>query len=166
MPATSPSKPTRAETQAFYERHTINVGRPLSAADWAALADQFAADATYYDAYYGRFHGREAIRAFLERAMGGFETWEFPVQWAEVGEGRVVAHLMNRAPGRRADGSYFEFPSVSCITYDHSGQVIDQMDLYDCLGAMKIVAESKSGVLGRGVRALTQGARRLFGRGT
>ena len=38
--------------------------------DWAAWADQFTEDAVYVEHHYGRFEGREAIRAWITADHG------------------------------------------------------------------------------------------------
>lgn len=138
---------SRADTAAAFERHRL--AQTTSGAAWDSLADLFAPDATYFDAFYGEFRGREAIRTFLRDAMRGLDDWRFPVEWHVVGEGRVVVHLMNQLPGRRPDGSFYEFPSVSLISYGPGGLIDRQMDLYDSLAAIRVLIEAKAGPLGR-----------------
>ena len=141
-------------TAAAHERHLVAKGNYTGA--WESLADNFAEDATYYDVFYGWMYGREAIRKFLRDSMKGIEDWSFPVQWSVVGEGRVVVHWLNRLPGARPDGTFYEFPGTSSITYDDQGKIVQQLDLYDGISAIKIVTEAKLGFVARG-------ARRLFG---
>lgn len=136
-------------TKAAYARHLV--ARGDYSGSWESLGDLFADDASYYDVFYGWKYGKDAIRTFLRESMKGIEDWSFPVQWTVVGEGRVVAHLLNRLPGARPDGTYYEFPSTSSITYDGEGKIIQQLDIYDALAAMKVVTESKLGFVGRGV---------------
>jgi hypothetical protein len=134
------------ETRRAYAEHLV--ARGDYSGTWEALADRFAEDASYYDVFYGWMHGRRAIRDFLRRSMEGIEDWSFPTQWNVVVEGRVVVHWLNRLPGRRADGTFYEFPGASAITYGADGLIVQQMDLYDGLSAIKLVVESKLGGLG------------------
>ena len=138
---------TLEQTAAAYEKHHVAKGN--YSGEWGSLADHFAEDARYYDVFYGWQYGRPAIRAFLINAMKGIEDWSFPVQWQVVSEGRVVAHWLNRLPGKRPDGTYYEFPGFSAITYNDQGQIIEQMDIYNGISAIKIVTEARTGVVGR-----------------
>jgi hypothetical protein len=147
---------SREATAAAFEKHLVARGN--YAGSWEALADLFAEDATYRDVFYGEMTGREAIRTFLRKSMEGIEDWSFPVQWTLVGEGRVVVHWLNRLPGKRPDGTFYEFPGVSCITYGTDARIIRQVDLYDGMAAIKVVIEAKSGIVGRLLHAV---ARRL-----
>jgi ketosteroid isomerase-like protein len=143
---------SRDATAAAFERH--RVAHDQSDAAWESIVDLFAEDATYFDAFYGEFKGRDAIRAFLRRVMAGLEDWRFPVVWHVVGEGRVVVHLQNRLPGRRPGGTFYEFPSVSLITYGADGLITRQVDLYDTMAAVRTLVEAKTGPVGRAATAL------------
>jgi hypothetical protein len=138
---------SKDQTSTAYEKHLVAKGN--YSGTWDALADNFAEDATYYDVFYGWMYGREAIRDFLKKSMKGIENWSFPVQWQVVSEGRVLAHWMNRLPGKRPDGSYYEFPGISAITYNDKGQIIQQMDIYNGISAIKVVLEARMGFIGR-----------------
>jgi len=131
-------------TRAAYDRHrAIHEAACRQEAPWSRLADLFADDATYQDPFFGRIVGRDAIRDFLERSMTGLEDWTFPILWVTVDEGRAVAHWLNRLPGRRRDGSYFEFPGMSAIAFDDEARIASQMDLYDRVGALRVIGEAK-----------------------
>lgn len=134
------------ETRAAFEKHLVARGDHTGA--WDSLADLFAEDASYYDVFYGWMYGREAIREFLRAAMKGIEDWTFPAQWSVITEGRVVVHWMNRLPGRRPDGAFYEFPGTSSITFDDAGRIVQQMDIYDGISAIKVIFEAKLGGLG------------------
>lgn len=139
----SPGALSREATARLYERH--HLARGVDAGAWEELAAHFAADASYFDAFYGWTYGRDAIARFLREAMKGFEDWAFPVQWTSVTEGRVVAQLLNRAPGLRPGGGHYEFPSVSTIVFDDRGEIAQQVDVYDTRAAVQTVVESKLG---------------------
>lgn len=157
-------------TRAAYQHHLV--ARGDYSGTWEALADRFAENASYYDVFYGWMYGRNAIREFLKTSMGGLEDWSFPVQWTVAGEGRVVVHWLNRLPGRRRDGSYYQFPGTSSITYGADGLIVQQLDLYDGISAIRLVVEQKLGgifvpIFGWGLTAVRESARafyRLFGR--
>jgi hypothetical protein len=138
---------SRADTAIVYQQHrAIHEARR-----WTELADLFAETATYDDPFYGRIEGRDAIRQFLTKAMRGLEAWTFPIEWVVVDEGRVVTHWHNRLPGRRFDGSPFEFPGMSHIAFRDDGKIIHQMDLYDRAKALLVIAQGRSGLVERAV---------------
>lgn len=141
---------SREDTLAAYDRH-----RALhEARQWAGLADLFAEDASYSEPFFGEIRGREAIRAFLVKSMAGLEAWTFPIEWTVVDENRVVSHWWNRLPGQRRGGGHFEFPGISTITYDDHGQIVRQLDFYDRLRVLQVVAEARSKVVERTVAGL------------
>ncbi|MCA9623856.1 MAG: nuclear transport factor 2 family protein [Myxococcales bacterium] len=141
---------TRAETEAAYDAYLAVHHRKA----WPELADLFAEDASYEDPFFGRVEGREAIRAFLTKSMTGLEEWSFPIQWVNVAEGRVVSHWLNRLPGERQSGGFFEFPGVSMIHYRPDGKIGAQMDLYDRVRALQVIGEGKSPFVERSVARL------------
>ncbi len=134
-------------TRAAYERHR----EVHESNDWQQLAALFAEDASYFDVFYGWSHGRPAIADFMRRAMGGLEGWTFPISWQAVAPGRVVVHWHNRLPGRRPDGSYYEFPGMSAITFGPDGEIVEQQDIYDRIATLQVIASSRTGALGRAV---------------
>lgn len=138
--------PDRETTARWFQSHLIHqASSALTAEDWAGMADQFAVHAVYREASYGEHVGRDAIRRFLRRSMSGLDGWRFVVDWVEVGEGRVVVQLRNRAPGRRADGGFHEFLSVTVVEYDDQGMIRRQLDLYDRWSAVRTFLASKLG---------------------
>lgn len=143
---------SREDTQAAFSKH-----RALhEARKWEGLADLFAEDGSYSEPYFGEIRGREAIRAFLVKSMSGLEAWTFPIEWTVVDEGRVVSHWWNRLPGKRLDGGYFEFPGISTITYDDEGRIVRQLDFYDRVKVLQVVAEARSKVIERAVAGVVR----------
>lgn len=132
--------PDRATTARFFASHLIHRAHlPLTPRDWAGMADLFAEDALYGESTYGQYQGRPAIRRFLYDSFVGLEGWVFPMEWVEVGEGRVVVRLLNRAPVQRPDGSHYEFSSFVIVEYDAEGRIRRQTDAYDRLSAVRTV---------------------------
>ncbi|MCX4240942.1 nuclear transport factor 2 family protein [Paraliomyxa miuraensis] len=141
---------SREDTRAAYDRH-----RKLhEAGHWGAIADLFAEDGRYSEPYFGELVGREAIRAFLVKSMAGLEAWTFPIEWTVVDEGRVVSHWQNRLPGTRRGGGHFEFPGISTITYDDHGMIARQVDFYDRMKVLQVVAEARSRVVEHAVAGI------------
>lgn len=156
MPHTfEPSPPagrlTREQTRELYERHLLSKGA-YAGGDWQKMGPLFAEDATYHDTFYGWMHGREEITRWLHESMKGLEHWSYPVQWVVIDEGRVVVHWLNRLPGARPDGSFYEFPGMSAITFNDAGEIVRQVDTYDAAQTLATVFEAKLGAVGRGLR--------------
>ena len=152
MDTTAQARLSRDDTARAYEKHLVAKGNYSGA--WDSLADLFADDATYTDVFYGQMKGKPAIRKFLLDSMKGIEDWSFPVQWTVIEEGRVVVHWLNRLPKQRPDGSWYEFPGLSVITYDSRGLISSQMDLYDGITTLKVIVAYKTGGVGRALSAL------------
>ncbi len=150
-PAPPAGKLTREQTQAAYNRHLLSKGA-YAGGDWEKMGHIYAENATYHDAFYGWLHGRKAITEWLHDSMIGLEEWSYPVQWVVIDEGRVVVHWLNRLPGKRPDGSYYEFPGMSAITFNDDAQIIRQVDIYDGIETLETVFEAKLGPVGRALR--------------
>jgi len=117
---------------------------------WSWLADEFYHEDCVYVCPYGGAmpvvaNGREEIRrTHYGRDMdvgSGWEGWSFPIlDWAIEGD-RIISHWVNRGPGRRADGSFYETHGVSLITYGGGGKFSYQMDLFDIAHQMRLCDE-------------------------
>ena len=126
---------SRAELEdAFvaYQERAAAAGRT---GDWAAWADQFTEDALYVERHYGRFDGREAIRAWISSTMGEFPgnaMPEFPIGWYVVDEERgwIVCQVWNRMadPG---DGSIHEADNFTKLHYAGDGLWSYEEDIYN-----------------------------------
>jgi predicted SnoaL-like aldol condensation-catalyzing enzyme len=101
------------------------------AGDWSAWADQFSENARYYEHHYGRFEGREAIRAWITEAMKPFPMMEFPVEWHMIDGNRVVMLCQNRLPDPVGRDRDFEFPTMVVLHYDGDGQWGYEEDIYN-----------------------------------
>lgn len=117
---------------------------------WSWLADEFYHQDCVYTCPYGgampvRAEGREAIRrTHYGRDMdvgSGWEGWSFPIlDWTISGD-RITSHWVNRGPGTRGDGSFFETHGVSLITYGGDGKFSSQFDLFDIAHQMQLCDE-------------------------
>jgi uncharacterized protein (TIGR02246 family) len=126
---------TRGELEeafAAFQRAAATAG---ATGDWSAWADQFTEDATYVEHHYGRFEGREAIRAWITETMASFpgnRMPEFPVDWYVVDEARgwIVCQLENRMadPG---DGSVHQASNITILHYAGDGQWSYEEDVYN-----------------------------------
>ena len=124
-----------AELREFYARHRER----HEAGDWTGLGDLFAEGASCLDSVYGWSHGLPAIRAFLERSMDGLDEWSFPIRAVayDTANGVILNHWVNRLPGTRPDGTYYDVPGASVLTYAGGGRIRRQMDLFDTAWMMR-----------------------------
>lgn len=120
------------EAFAAYQRAAATAG---ATGDWNAWADLFTEDATYVEHHYGRFEGREAIRAWITETMGTFpgnRMPEFPVDWYVVDEDRgwIVCQVQNRMtdPG---DGSVHQQANITILHYAGDGRWSYEEDVYN-----------------------------------
>jgi hypothetical protein len=107
---------------------------------WSWLADEFYHEDCVYTCPYGGTmlvvaNGREEIRrTHYGRDMevgAAWKGWSFPIfDWGINGD-RIISRWVNRGPGRRPDGSYYETHGVSFITYGGQGKFSSQYDLFD-----------------------------------
>lgn len=111
-------------------------------AGWDALAEFFTEDAVFIDPAWGRVEGRDAIVRFLSESMAGLEGWTFPQEWQMVEGDRLVTRWMNRLPGARPDGTYYEAPGISVITYAGGGRFSREEDLLNMAHVIEVIRES------------------------
>ena len=126
---------TRQELEDAFAQYVRDGDIAGQTGDWSPWADHFAPDAVYWEHSFGRFHGREAIRAWITKTMAAYpgkRMNQFPVEWHVVDEdhGRVVMYVQNRMqdPG---DGSVHESPNVTILVYAGDGLWASQEDLYN-----------------------------------
>jgi hypothetical protein len=120
------------EAFAAYQARGAEAGRT---GDWAGWAEQFTPDAVYVEHHYGRFEGRDAIRAWITETMSAFPGSampEFPIGWYVIDEDRgwVVCQVFNRMvdPG---DGSIHEMDNLTVLHYAGDGQWSYEEDVYN-----------------------------------
>ena len=130
--------------------------------DWLFFVDEiYAVDCIYTCEYAGVMevtaNGIDDIKAtHYGRDMAvGWEGWTFPYVGVYTGtDNRLVTHWLNRGPGRRADGRYFETPGVSFITLNDEARICRQFDLFDLAHQMKLCDELEdAGLLSPGLKA-------------
>jgi len=137
------SKHRREEVLRAYEslvdlRDRVAAGE----AGWDCLGDYFTEDAVFIDPAWGRVEGIVAIRRFLVESMAGLEGWTFPHQWTVVEGDRLVSGWMNRLPGQRADGSFYEALGISVMTYAGNGRFSREEDLLNMVHVVELIRES------------------------
>lgn len=126
---------TREELEDAFDRYQQVAAEAGRSGDWGPWADLFTEDATYVEHHYGRFEGREAIRAWITETMSTFPGSampDFPVRWHVVDEERgwVVCEVLNRMedPG---DGSIHEAPNITILHYAGDGRWSYEEDVYN-----------------------------------
>jgi ketosteroid isomerase-like protein len=109
---------------------------------WSDLGEFFTDDAYYVDPAWGRVEGKVAILRFLDESMRGLEGWVFPTQWTMVDGDRLVSCWLNRLPGQRADGSFYQAPGISLIQYAGNGRFSSSEDLLNMVHVFELIRES------------------------
>lgn len=114
--------------------------------DWLFFVDElYAADCVYTCEYAGVMQvsadGIEEIKAthYGRDMQVGWEGWTFPYEAVYTGrDNSLVTHWLNRGPGRRPDGGYYETPGVSFITLNDEARICRQFDMFDLAHQMKL----------------------------
>jgi limonene-1,2-epoxide hydrolase len=109
--------------------------------DWEGFGSTFTEDAVYLEHHYGTFRGRKQILAWLVPVMEHCKDWTFPVEWVAIDGNRVVHKWLNRLPGKRADGSYYEFAGITVMVYAGNGMFSFQEDMYNRHETDKLLQE-------------------------
>ncbi|MFP6665370.1 MAG: nuclear transport factor 2 family protein [Deltaproteobacteria bacterium] len=109
---------------------------------WSELAGFFAEDAVFVDPAWGRVQGRPAIQRFMQESMAGLEGWTFPHLWTMVEGTRLVSAWMNRLPGQRADGTFYEVPGLSVMEYAGDGLFASEYDHLNMVHVFEVMQES------------------------
>lgn len=114
--------------------------------EWTFFVDElYARDCVYTCEYAGVMRvvadGIDQIKAthYGRDMQVGWEGWTFPYMGVYTGtDNRLVTHWMNRGPGRREDGSFYETPGISFITLDASARIWRQLDMFDLAHQMRL----------------------------
>jgi len=109
--------------------------------DWKAFGETFTSDAVYVEHHEGTFKGRDNILAWLIPVMERCRGWTYPIDWVAIDGNRVIYHWMNRLPGRRPDGSFYEWAGVSVVEYAGSGEWSFQEDIYNWEVGEKVIKD-------------------------
>jgi limonene-1,2-epoxide hydrolase len=128
---------SRAEVEAAWRRRM----ELQDSNDWEGFGNTFTEDAVYLEHHYGTFRGRQGILAWLVPVMAHCTEWTFPVEWVNIDGNRVVHKWLNRLPGTRADGSYYEFAGITAMEYAGNGMFSFQEDMYNRHETDKVLAE-------------------------
>jgi hypothetical protein len=75
-------------------------------------------------------------------SMVGLEGWTFPRQWTAVEGNRLISCWQNRLPGARTDGSHYEAPGISIMTYAGNGKFSREEDILNMVHVTELMRES------------------------
>ena len=114
--------------------------------DWTCFVDEiYAADCIYTCEYAGVMQviaeGVEEIKAshYGRDMLVGWEGWTFPYKGVYTGrDNNLITHWMNRGPGRREDGSFYETPGISFISLNSEARICRQFDMFDLAHQMRL----------------------------
>lgn len=109
--------------------------------DWKGFGETFTQNAVYVEHHEGTFEGREAILAWLIPVMDRCRGWTYPIDWVAIDGNRVIYHWKNRLPGKRPDGSFYEFAGLSVVEYAGNGQWSLQEDVYNWELGEKVIQD-------------------------
>lgn len=120
--------------------------------EWTFFVDEiYATDCIYTCEYAGvmkvEANGIDEIKAthYGRDMQVGWEGWTFPYLGVYTGnENKLITHWLNRGPGRKPDGNYFETPGVSFITLNEEAKILRQFDMFDLAHQMKLCDELES----------------------
>jgi hypothetical protein len=117
---------------------------------WSWLADEFYHEDCVYTCPYGGAmvivaRGREEIRkTHYGRDMdvgSGWKGWSFPILGYAINGNQIISRWVNRGPGKRPDGGFYETHGISFITYGGNGKFSSQYDLFDIAHQMRLCDE-------------------------
>ncbi|MFK7975404.1 MAG: nuclear transport factor 2 family protein [Halioglobus sp.] len=114
--------------------------------EWTFFVDEiYAVNCIYTCEYAGVMevtaNGIDEIKAtHYGRDMAvGWEGWSFPYLGVYTGgDNKLITHWLNRGPGKRADGAFFETPGISFLTLDDDAKIVHQLDVFDLAHQMKL----------------------------
>ncbi len=114
--------------------------------EWTFFVDEiYAVDCIYTCEYAGVMevtaNGIDEIKAtHYGRDMAvGWEGWTFPYMGVYTGtDNKLVTHWLNRGPGKRADGTFYETPGISFITLNDDAKICRQFDMFDLAHQMRL----------------------------
>lgn len=117
--------------------------------DWLFFVDElYASDCVYTCEYAGVMEvvadGIDQIKAthYGRDMQVGWEGWTFPYEGVYTGtDNRLITHWLNRGPGKRPDGSYYQTPGVSFITLNGEARICRQFDMFDLAHQMRLCDE-------------------------
>lgn len=134
LPGWAPQPPpvahSRHEVDAEFWTWRQRGERAAATGDWPAWASQFTPDARYYNHHYGKFSGRDEIRAWARESLVPFPGMEFPVGPVAIEGSRLAAVVENRLP-HPGGGDPFGVRTFVVLHYAGSGQWSYEEDVFN-----------------------------------
>ena len=126
---------SRQEIEDAYEHYRAVAAESGRTGNWDPWADCFTEDAEYFEHLYGKFSGREAIRAWITATMAEYpnnEMTEFPADWWVIDEERgwVVCAVWNRMQDI-GDGEVHQAINWSLLKYAGNNLWSYEEDIYN-----------------------------------
>jgi len=109
--------------------------------DWEATIGTFTEDGVYNECHAGRMVGHDEIRAWLLPAMEPCKGWTYPERWRAIDGDHIAYGWLNRLPGQRPDGSYYEFMGTSVKVYAGDGLFSYHEDVYNMQTCIEVITE-------------------------
>ncbi|MEH6584681.1 MAG: nuclear transport factor 2 family protein [Halioglobus sp.] len=114
--------------------------------EWTFFVDElYANDCIYTCEYAGVMevtaNGIDEIKAthYGRDMQVGWEDWTFPYEAVYTGgNDKLITHWLNRGPGKKPDGSYYQTPGLSFITLNSDAKICRQFDMFDLAHQMKL----------------------------
>ena len=114
--------------------------------EWTFFVDElYASDCVYSCEYAGVMKvvadgiDQITVTHYGRDMLVGWEGWTFPYMGVYTGmDNKLITHWMNRGPGAREDGSYFETPGISFITLNSEAKIVRQFDMFDLAHQMRL----------------------------
>jgi hypothetical protein len=125
----------RGEIEEAFERFRSAAAEAGRTGDWEPWVACFTPDVHYVEHLYGEFHGRDAVRTWIEATMNRWPFTHmqlFPWDWHTVDaeQGWVVGQVQNRFvdPG---DGEVYTAPNWTRLVYGGDGLFSSEEDVYN-----------------------------------
>lgn len=126
---------SRPELEEAHRRYVSVANAAAAAGDWDRWVDLFTDDVVYVEHLFGRFEGREAVRAWITGTMSRWPNsamTSFPHDWCVCDEERGwwVCQIENRFedPG---DGGVYQAPNITILHYAGDGRFSYEEDVYN-----------------------------------
>ena len=93
--------------------------------DWHGWTARFRPDVTYYDHFWGWFHGHDEVLLWIDAVMKGVPEVYTVLEWYRIDDDVVSFYCQNRRDNPDAEGPpYFDFPSLSYVRYAGDGVAV------------------------------------------
>jgi hypothetical protein len=123
------------EIEAAFDRYKAAAAEAGRTGNWDLFVNLFTEDVDYIEHHYGRFKGRDEVRAWIVPAMTKWPTTRmtsFPWTWytIDADQGWIVGEVANVMddPG---DGKVYEAANWTRLVYAGDGLFSEEEDVYN-----------------------------------